>query len=96
MNVKITSRHFTPSEQLKALVNEKISKVNKFNIQLTRCHVILSRENGLEESVEIVTHSKGHEFVAHDNSSVFKKSLANSVNKLSIQLKKQHDKILDH
>ena len=96
MNVEITSRHFTPSEELKALVNEKISKVNKFNIELTRCHVILSRENGSEESVDIVAHSKGHEFVAHDNSSVFEKSLANSVKKLSIQLKKQHDKIVAH
>ena len=96
MNVEITSRHFTPSEEMKALVNEKFSKVNKFNIELTRCHVILSRENSSEESVEIVAHSKGHEFVAHDNSSVFEKSLANSVNKLLIQLKKEHDKIVAH
>ena len=58
--------------------------------------MILSRENFSEESVEIVAHSKGHEFIAHDNSSVFEKSLANSVSKLSIQLKKQHDKIADH
>ena len=96
MNIEITSRHFTPSEELKALVNEKFSKVNKFNIELTRCHVILSKENVQEESVEIIAHSKGHEFVAHDNSNVFEKSLANSVNKLSIQLKKQHDKIVGH
>ena len=96
MNIEITSRHFNPSEELKALVNEKILKVNKFNIELTRCHVILSKENRSEESVEIVAHSKGHEFVAHDNSSVFEKSVANSVAKLSIQLKKQHDKIVDH
>ena len=96
MNIEITSRHFTLSERLKLLVNEKISKVNKFNIELTRCHVILSRGNGSEESVEIVAHSKGHVFVAHDNSSVFEKSLANSVAKLSIQLKKQHDKIVAH
>tara|TARA_B110000116_G_scaffold85836_1_gene74663 strand:+ start:655 stop:945 length:291 start_codon:yes stop_codon:yes gene_type:complete len=96
MNIDITSRHFTSSEELKILVNDKLAKLEKFNITLTRCHVILSKENGVEESVEIVAHSKGHEFVAHDNSNTFEKSLANSVNKLSIQLKKQHDRIVDH
>jgi len=96
MNIKITSRHFSPSEELKLLVNEKISKVNKYNVQLTRCHVILSKENAQEESVEIIAHSKGHEFVAHDNSIAFERSLVNSVNRLSIQLKKQHDKIVGH
>jgi len=96
MNIEITSRHFTPSDELKVLVNKKISKVKEFNIKLTRCHVILSRENFSEESVEIVAHSKGHEFVAHDNSSIFEKSLTRSVNKLLIQLKKQRDKNSDH
>tara|TARA_B110000263_G_scaffold200029_1_gene179218 strand:+ start:493 stop:783 length:291 start_codon:yes stop_codon:yes gene_type:complete len=96
MNIDITSRHFTSSEELKILVNDKLAKLEKFNITLTRCHVILSKENGVEESVEIVAHSKGHEFVAHDNSNTFEKSLANSVNKLSIQLKKQHDRIITH
>jgi len=96
MNIDITSRHFTSSEELKRLVNDKLAKLEKFNVTLTRCHVILSKENGVEESVEIVAHSKGHEFVAHDNSSTFEKSLANSVNKLSIQLKKQHDRIITH
>ena len=96
MNINITSRHFTSSEELKILVNDKLAKLEKFNITLTRCHVILSKENGVEESVEIVAHSKGHEFVAHDNSNTFEKSLANSVNKLSIQLKKQHDRIIRH
>ena len=96
MNMEITSRHFTPSEELKILVSDKLAKLEKFNVTLTRCHVILSKENGVEESVEIIAHSKGHEFIAHDNSSAFEKSLANSVKKLSIQLKKQHDRIVGH
>jgi len=96
MKIEITSRHFTPSEELKALVNEKLAKLDKFNISLTRCNVILSKENRVEESVEIIAHSKGHEFIAHDNSSIFEKSLAASVSKLSIQSKKQHDRIGNH
>ena len=94
MNIEITSRHFSLSAELKDLIDEKISKLNKYNVELTRCHIILSKENTAEESVEIIAHSKGHEFVAHDNSSVFEKSLANSIKKLTVQLKKQHDKII--
>tara|TARA_B110000467_G_scaffold33840_1_gene30876 strand:+ start:416 stop:706 length:291 start_codon:yes stop_codon:yes gene_type:complete len=96
MKIEITSRHFTPSEELKALMNEKLTKLDKFNISLTRCNVILSKENRAEESVEIIAHSKGHEFIAHDNSSIFEKSLAAAANKLSIQLKKRHDRIGNH
>jgi len=96
MNIEITARHFTASEELKTLVNNKLAKLDKFNVTLTRCHVILSKENTVEEKVEIIAHSKGHEYIAHDNSNVFEKSLANSVNKLSIQLKKQHDRMLGH
>ena len=96
MNIEITARHFTASEELKTLVNNKLTKLDKFNVTLTRCHVILSKENTVEEKVEIIAHSKGHEYIAHDNSNVFEKSLANSVNKLSIQLKKQHDRMLGH
>ena len=96
MNIEITSRHFTPSVKLKDLINEKISKLDKYNVELTSCRVILSKGNPSEESVEIIAHSKGHEFIAHDDSSTFEKSLLNSVKRLSIQLKKQHDKMVGH
>jgi len=96
MKIEITSRHFIPSNKLKELVEEKVNKVNKYNVELTRCHVILSKDNDAEEQVEIIAHSRGHEFIASDNSNLFEKSLANAVNKISIQLQKQHDKIVGH
>ena len=97
MNIEITSRHFTPYEGLKKIVNEKLAKLDKFSVSLTRRNVILSNGNAAEESIEIIAHSsKGHEFVAHDNSNIFEKPLAASVNKLSIQLKRQHDIIGGH
>ena len=97
MNIEITARHFTPSDKLKELVEEKVSKIEKYHVQLTRCNVILTKEeNGAEETVEIIAHGKGHEFVSHDNSSIFEKSLSSAVNKLSIKLEKYHDKKVSH
>ena len=97
MNIEVTARHFTPSDILKELIEEKVSKVEKYNVELTRCNVVLTKEeNGVEQSVEIIAHGKGHEFVSHDNSSKFEKSLANAVDKLSVQIKKYHDKKVSH
>jgi len=97
MNIEITSRHFTLSDQLKDLVNEKVEKISKYNGGLIRCRVILTKEeNGMEECVEIIAHSKGHEFVAHDKSEVFEKSLMSVIYKLATQIKKHHDKLINH
>ena len=86
MNVEITARHFTPSDQLKDLVHEKIQKIEKFNNGIMNCQVILTKEQH-EENVEIVAHSNGHDFIAHENAEVFEKALPNAVNKISTQVK---------
>ena len=93
MNIEMTSRHFTASDKLKELVNDKIMKIEKFNSGIMNCHVILTKENS-GENVEIKAHIKGHYFSAHENADSFEKSLANAVEKISIQIKKQHKRAL--
>ena len=91
MNIEITARHFTASDKLKELINEKIIKIEKFNNGIMNCHVILTKENGCE-NIEINAHIKGHDFSAHESGDVFEKSLRNAVEKISIQIKKQHER----
>ena len=93
MNIDITARHFTASEQLKELVHEKIKKVEKFNSGIMSCHVILTKENN-SENVEIIARAKGYDFAAHENAIIFERSLKNAIDKISIQIKKQHDKAI--
>ena len=93
MNINITARHFTASEQLKELVHEKIRKVEKFNSGIMSCHVILTKENN-SENVEIIARLKGYDFTAHENADVFERSLKNAIDKISIQIKKQHEKAI--
>ena len=89
MNIEITARHFTASDKLKELINEKIMKIEKFNSGIINCHVILTKENS-GENVEINAHIKGHNFSAHESGDIFEKSFKNAVEKISIQIKKQH------
>ena len=91
MNIEITARHFTASDKLKELINEKIMKIEKFNTGIMNCHVILTKENS-GENVEINAHIKGHNFSAHESGDVFEKSLRNAIEKISIQIKKQHER----
>ena len=93
MNIDITARHFTASQSLKELIYEKIKKVEKFNNSIMSCHVILTKENN-SENVEIVVHAKGNDFVAHENAENFERSLINAIDKISIQIKKQHEKAI--
>jgi len=93
MNIEITSRHFTASSQLKDLVNEKVKKIEKFTNVILSCHVILTKENS-SENVEIIVHAKGHDFVSSENENIFERSLINAVDKISIQIKKQHAKAI--
>jgi len=93
MNIEITSRHFTASEQLKELVNEKVKKIEKFNNEIISCNVILTKENN-SENVEIIAYAKGHDFISSENEDIFERSLTNAVYKISNQIKKQHEKAI--
>ena len=93
MNIDITARHFTASQQLKELIYEKIKKVEKFNSGILSCHVILTKENN-SENVEIIARLKGYDFAAHENADIFERSLINAIDKISIQIKKQHEKAI--
>ena len=95
MKVDLTARHFSPSEQLKELVYEKLKKIKKFNNRIINCNVILTKESNIED-VEIIAHIRGYDFVAHENSNNFEKSLNSAIDKITIQIKKQHDRVTSH
>ena len=95
MNIEITARHFTASHQLKELIHEKIKKVEKFNNDIMSCHVILTKENN-SENVEIIARTKGYDFAAHENANLFERSLVHAIDKISIQIKKRHEKLFGH
>ena len=95
MKVDITARHFTPSLQLKEMVYEKLKKIEKFNNDILSCRVVLTKEANFED-VEILVQGKGHQFIAHENLDNFEKSLISAIDKITIQVKKQHGKLVNH
>jgi len=93
MELIITARHFKPSSQLRELISDKVSKVSKFSYDISRCEVILTKENS-HENVEIIAHVKGQDLIVNDSSDKFEKSLMSAVDKIISQAKKHHDKMM--
>ena len=95
MQVDITARHFSLSDKLRELIHDKIEKISKFNNSIMNCNVILTKHSTIQE-VEIIIHAKGCDFVAHENSDNFEKSLIIAVDKIKKQVKRQHNRLVDH
>ena len=91
MNFEITSRHFTPSESLREIVQEKIKKINKYALDITSCRIILEKQNDIEK-VEIIIYVNGKKLFASDSDLIFEKSITVAINKIIPQIKKYHDK----
>ena len=95
MKIDITARHFTLSENLREVIDQKVQKILKFNQIIITCQIILTKESH-NEKAEIILHLKGKDFVAIHSSKSFEKSINMVVDKIISQLKKQHDKLIKH
>jgi len=95
MNVVITGRHFDITEGIKAHVNDRIVKLDKFFHKILEAHVILSVEK-LAHITEITVIGKHFKLTATETTSDMYASIDAAVNSLEKQLKKLHDKIKEH
>ena len=87
MNIDITSRGFSISEELSDLVNKKLKKLLTFDKNISNVHVVLQKESRAEK-VELIVESKNHTYVAKGYSSVFEKTLFKAIDNIITQIKK--------
>mgnify|MGYP001327662610 CR=1 FL=1 len=88
MNIEITARHFTPSDALKDLINEKIMSLKKFDSNISNARVVLLKESRAEK-VELIITSKKNKYVTKCYSSVFEKTVAHAIDNIKIQIRKK-------
>lgn len=81
MNIEITARHFTPSEDVREYGLKKINKIYKYFPRPISCHMILSHEgNGYTADITLSVSQK-RLFVSETSDDVFK-SIDGAVDKL--------------
>ena len=88
MNVEITARNFTPSDELKDLIYEKITSLKKFDSNISIARVVLLKESRAEK-VELILTSKKNKYVTKCYSSVFEKTVAHAIDNIKIQIRKK-------
>ncbi|MAX09743.1 MAG: hypothetical protein CMG13_02645 [Candidatus Marinimicrobia bacterium] len=88
MNIEITARNFTPSDQLKDFINDKLLYLLRFDSNIDFAKVVLLKESRAEK-VELIISSKNKKYVTKCYSSVFEKTMANAIDNIKVQIRKK-------
>ena len=85
MNIEITARNFTISNELKAFARSKIEKLLKYDKLISSSRIILLKESRAEK-VELIIISKNKSYIAKCHSSAFKKTIIQAADKIKTQI----------
>ena len=91
MNINITGRNFTISDDLKSFANEKLLKLLKYDSNIDKVDVIFLKESRAEK-VELLVRSRNNQFVSKCYSSVFEKTLVKAIKSIISQINKNKTK----
>lgn len=89
MNIDITGRGFTPSDNLKNFIIDKSSSLLKYDPNISNAKIVLIKE-GRAEKVELFITAKKNNYFAKCYSSVFEKTIVHAVKKIKSQIDKVH------
>ena len=88
MNIEITARKFTPSDELKDFINDKLLYLLRFDSNIDFAKVVLLKESRAEK-VELIISSKNKKYVTKCYSSVFEKTMVNAIDNIKVQIRKK-------
>tara|TARA_Y100000746_G_C15151477_1_gene305143 strand:+ start:191 stop:463 length:273 start_codon:yes stop_codon:yes gene_type:complete len=89
MNIEITARNFTPSQELKAFIEDRLIKLLKYDSNISFSKVVLNKESRAEK-VELIITSNKNQYITKCYSSVFEKTMAKAIDNIKIQIRKKN------
>lgn len=96
MSINITARHANISDEMKAHVHAKLAAVLAEHPNVEYAHVILDIQK-FRHMIEVVVQAKHHQRIeAKDESNDMYVSIDRMATKLSRQLRRAREKIVDH
>ena len=87
MKIDITSRGFTPSDDLTDFIHTKLLKLSTFDQNISHVKVVLLTESRAEK-VELIVQSDKKKYISNGYSSVFEKTFVKSIDNIITQIKK--------
>ena len=95
MQIQITARHVEVPEKLKAYIESRVEKLDKFIDGITDVHVTLSSEK-YRQIAELNVHSRGNVYLsATEASGDLRTAVTQAIEKITGQAKKQRAKKID-
>jgi putative sigma-54 modulation protein len=95
MEIAIHSIHFEVSQKLETFIQRKVSRLSKFNDQVSLADVtlkVVKPETSTNKDASVKLLAPGHEFFAQEISDSFEESIDKCVNKLERQIVKVKEK----
>tara|TARA_B100000530_G_C15738398_1_gene400634 strand:- start:43 stop:315 length:273 start_codon:yes stop_codon:yes gene_type:complete len=89
MNIEITARNFTPSQELKNFIEDRLIKLLKYDSNISFSKVVLNKESRAEK-VELIITSNKNQYITKCYSSVFEKTMAKAIDNIKIQIRKKN------
>ena len=96
MEVRITSRHTTLHESLRARTEELLSKLNKYDARVSVVEVIFDEEKNSKKIEGILRIDRSDSIVATGEGDEFSEALSQVNERLVRQLRKLHEQRKDH
>jgi len=96
MEVRITSRHTTLSESLRARTEELLSKLDKYDARASVIEVVFDEEKNTKKVEGIVHVDRSAPIVATGEGEEFTEALSQVNERLGRQLRKLHEQTKDH
>ncbi len=96
MEVRITSRHTTLPESLRARTEELLSKLNKYDARVSVVEVIFDEEKNSKKIEGILHIDRSASIVATGEGDEFSEALSRLNERLVRQLRKLHEQAKDH
>ena len=96
MQIDISTRHkFKVSEVLRAYIDEKLPKLERFSLKIDMVHVVLQQEK-VNQTCEIVLQGKNLRLTAVETTSAMQASFDAALGNLMLQLERHHEKLKHH
>ena len=91
MKITISGRNVSISRNLSQFIQDKISKISRYDKEIYSVEIVLSKESRAEK-VEIIANSKNDLYITKSHSSVFEKTVLRAVANLKTQILKSKKK----
>jgi putative sigma-54 modulation protein len=96
MDISISFRHISPDESLKAYVEEKLSRLQKYTEIPLDLHAVLSLERKYRQRVDVTFALNGVVINAHEVMDDMRAAVDKIVDKLETRLKRYRDKLKEY